>query len=181
MEKLKTTHPITLRWRSYELRPAGSPPMAPEYRKRIEAARPTFAARVKQDTGLIINPGPFGIDSRPALLLEKAAEADGKGEALHERIQDAYWLDGKDISDPVVLSALWEAAGLPPADIEAVLAEPAWREAVDADIALARDYNLSGVPALVLNDQYLIVGAQPYAYLKQAIEQVASDEPSTSE
>ncbi len=45
-----------------------------------------------------------------------------------------------------------------------------------ADIALARDYNLSGVPALVLNDQYLVVGAQPYAYLKQAIEQVASSE-----
>ena len=175
MEKLKTTHPITLRWRSYELRPAGSPPMPPEYRKRIEAARPTFAARVKQDTGLTINAGPFGINSRPALLLEKAAEASGKGEALHERIQNAYWLEGKDISDLAVLGALWEAAGLPQSDIAAVLADPAWGEAVDADIALGRDYNLSGVPALILNDKYLIVGAQPYAYLKQAIEQVASE------
>jgi len=176
LEKLKTTHPITLRWRSYELRPAGSPPMPPEYRKRIEAARPAFAARVKQDTGLTINAGPFGINSRPALLLEKAAEASGKGEALHDGIQNAYWLEGKDISDPAVLGALWNSAGLPPADIGAILADPAWREAVDADIALARDYNLSGVPALVLNDQYLVVGAQPYAYLKQAIEQVASDD-----
>ena len=126
--------------------------MPPEYRKRIEASRPAFAARVKQDTGLTINAGPFGINSRPALLLEKAAEAAGKGEALHERLQNAYWLEGKDISDPAVLGA---------------------------DIALARDYNLSGVPALVLNDQYLVVGAQPYAYLKQAIEQVASESGPT--
>ena len=114
---------------------------------------------------------------RPAL--EKAAEAAGKGEALHERLQNAYWLEGKDISDPAVLGALWESAGLPQADIGAVLADPAWREAVDADIALAQDYNLSGVPALVLNDQYLVVGAQPYAYLKQAIEQVASESGPT--
>lgn len=147
--------------------------MPPEYRRKIEASRPAFAARVKQDTGLDINAGPFGIDSRPALTLEKAAESLGQGEAFHNQAQNAYWLEGRDISDRATLEALWVAAGLPAAEFGPALDAPTHREAVDADIALAAEYGLTGVPALVLNEQYLVVGAQPYAYLKAAVEQVA--------
>lgn len=147
--------------------------MPPEYRQRIEAARPAFAARVRQETGLNINAGPFGINSRPALTLEKAAEAHGLGEAFHNQVQNAYWLEARDISNRETLEALWLAAGLPAAEFGPALDGPDHHEAVDADIALAAEYGLTGVPALVLNEQYLVVGAQPYAYLKAAVEQVA--------
>jgi predicted DsbA family dithiol-disulfide isomerase len=40
VEKLASTHPVEVAWHSYELRPAGSPPIPEAYLKRIEAAQP---------------------------------------------------------------------------------------------------------------------------------------------
>lgn len=70
--------------------------------------------------------------------------------------------------------------GLDRGSFLAVLDQPAYSAAVDADIAEAHAYNLSGVPAMILAQRYLVVGAQPYPFLKQAVEQVlaALDEPA---
>ena len=84
MEKLQEHYAIDIHWRSFELRPAGSPPMPPEYRRRIEASRPMFNKRAREQYGLEINSGPFGINSRPALVAEKYAESQGKGETFHK-------------------------------------------------------------------------------------------------
>ncbi|RMG70698.1 MAG: DsbA family oxidoreductase, partial [Chloroflexi bacterium] len=40
MERLKQTHSVQIIWHSFELRPAGSPPISPEYMARIESLRP---------------------------------------------------------------------------------------------------------------------------------------------
>lgn len=45
--------------------------MSPEYRARIKANRPLFAARVKRDYGVEINEGPFGINTRTLHQLKK--------------------------------------------------------------------------------------------------------------
>ncbi|MBX7213457.1 MAG: DsbA family protein [Thermoflexales bacterium] len=182
MKKLQGSHGVDVRWRSYELRPAGAPPMSPEHRARIEAGRPAFTERVRRDTGLTLKPGPFGISSRAALVLEKAAEARGAGEAFHDQAQNAYWLEGEDLSNPEVLRRLWATCGLPVVEFEAALADAGAVAAVDADVAQAAEYGLSGVPALVLNERYLVMGAQPYATLAAAVEKVAaaSDEDETA-
>jgi hypothetical protein len=38
-----------------------------------------------------MNPGPFGINSRVALVGEKIAEAMGCGSAFHDAVMNAYW------------------------------------------------------------------------------------------
>ena len=44
-----------------------------------------------------------------------------------------------------------------------------------ADVQQAFDYGLSGVPALVFNNKYLVSGAQPYELLAQVADQAATD------
>jgi predicted DsbA family dithiol-disulfide isomerase len=176
LEKLKQEYGVAVRWRSYELRPAGSPTISPEYRARIEQSRPIFAQRMKQEHGVEIHSGPFGINSRPSLIVEKFAEAHGVGDAYHDAAQRAYWVEGRDLSSHEVLGELLQQAGLEPNQLETALSDPRYEAEVDEDIAQAREFGLEGVPALVFNNKYLITGAQPYAMFAHAVEQIQAEE-----
>ena len=175
MEKLQTIYDLDIQWRSFQLRPAGSPPISPEFRARIEASRPRFAERVHEELGLELNVGPFEIDSRPALILEKFAESQGFGEQCHKAIQDAYWLQARSIDKPEVLEELAQQTGLPTEHFDAVLQSPVYDAEVSADVDLAHQYGLDAVPALVFNNKYLVMGAQPYDVLRRVVEKVQAE------
>lgn len=164
---------MQVHWRSFELRPAGSPPIPPEYAARIAQSRPAFAAAMKNDHGVDIVFGPFGIDSRPSLILDKYAEAQGHGAAFHIAVLEAYWRRGEDISDRGVLSRIAISVGLAADAPETATSDPQYAAQVDADIAQARAYGLSGVPATVFAGKYLVSGAQPYAYFQSAVRKAA--------
>lgn len=181
--ELKKTHDFELRWHSFELRPEGSPPIPPAYLARIHASRPRLMQTAREVYGVELNIGPFGINSRPALILGKFAEAQGHGEAFHEAALAAYWLEGRDLSDPAVLKELLVKVGSSADDYEQAMTEPAHREAVFADVETAHRYGLNGVPASILAGKYLISGAQPTEAFAEAIEEVgrreaASDQPA---
>lgn len=173
MEKLKQSHNVQVRWRSFELRPADGPPISPEYRARIEAYRPQMVAMARERYGLEIKSGPLGINSRPALVGAKFAEAQSVGEAYHDAVFRAYWQDAKDISDVDVLAEVATAVGLDRDQFLAALDDPQHQQAVLADVDQAFQYGLSGVPALVYNNKYLVSGAQPYELLAQVAEKAS--------
>ncbi len=173
LERLKQEHDVQVHWRAFELRPAGSPPIPPEYAARIAQSRPAFAAAMKSDHGVDIVFGPFGIDSRPSLILDKYAEAHGAGDAFHMAVLEAYWRRGEDISDSAVLTRIAASVGLPTDALQAALADVQYAAQVDGDIAQARAFGLSGVPATVFDRKYLVSGAQPYAYFVSAVHKAA--------
>ena len=175
MEKLEKEYDVAVHWRSFELRPAGSPPISPQRRAQIEASRPLLQKRAREQYGLDINAGPFGIDSRPALIAEKYAESQGKGDAFHKAVMHAYWQQARSIDDLKVLKELAEQVGLKTENLDDNLADPAFDAQVSADIDLAYEYGLNAVPALVFADRYLVVGAQPYAVLKQVVEKILEE------
>jgi predicted DsbA family dithiol-disulfide isomerase len=175
LEELASAFPVEINWRSYELRPAGSPPIPPAYLARIEQTRPLFAQRVKQEHGVEINSGPFGILSRPALILVKYAQAQGKGRAFHRAVEYAYWTQAQDISRADVLEALLKSVGLAAVAIDAILADDQYQQEVDVDIMLAQRIGIQGVPAVIMDKRILISGAQPYAVFEQAALQALSE------
>jgi predicted DsbA family dithiol-disulfide isomerase len=175
LEKLVDSHDVTVDWRSFELRPREAPPLPPEYKERIMAGRPRLYAIAKEQYGLDLNQGPWGIDSRPALIGAKYAEAQGVGPAYHDGVLHAYWHEAKNIAETDVLVAIAEAAGLERAAFVAALADPIWEEAVLGDVATAHSYGINGVPALVFDNKYLVSGAQPYAVLTQVVEQIRKE------
>ena len=163
-------------WRSFELRPGEAPPPPPEYKEKIMAGRPRLYAIAKEQYGLELNQGPWGIDSRPALIGAKYAEAQGVGRAYHEGVLHAYWHEAKNIAEVDVLVAIAKEAGLEEEAFRTALQEPQWEQAVLGDVATAHNYGINGVPALVFENKYLVSGAQPYDVLMQVVEQIQSED-----
>ncbi len=172
IDKLKASHGVEVTWHSFELRPAGSPPMPDSYRQRIEQTRPQMEQMARERYGIEINSGPFGISSRDALIGAKFADAQGMGEAYHDATFRAYWQDARDISDRTVLREIAESVGLDGEAFAAALDEPAYDEEVQMDVDQAGLLGLTGVPALIFAKKYLVSGAQPYEVLVNVVEQV---------
>lgn len=149
--------------------------MSPERRAQIEASRPQFAERAREQYGLEVHAGPFGINSRPALVAEKYAESQGKGDEFHDAVMKAYWQQARDISQTDVLQEIAASVGLDTGNFVSVLENPEFDGEVDTDIDLAHEYGLNGVPALVFDNKYLVSGAQPYDLLKQVVERVQTE------
>lgn len=169
------SHAVSVHWRSFELRPKGAPPIPPDYRAKIEAARPRLYAIAREQYNLEMNPGPFGFDSRPALIGAKVAEAMGRGPAYHAAAMAAYWQEAKDLADRAVLAKIAQAADLNGEEFLAALDDLAYDRQVQTDLETAQAYGLNSVPALVFADKYLVSGAQPYPVLVQMVEQIVAE------
>jgi predicted DsbA family dithiol-disulfide isomerase len=172
LDELQRTFEIDLHWHSFELRPPGSPPMPEAYRQRIEAMRPRMEQMAQEVYGVQMKHGPMGVNSRPALIGMQYAQDQGKGAAYHDAVFRAYWQDERDIGDRAVLLALAESVGLERTAFEAALDDPAWEEAMLNDVEQAHAIGISGVPALIFEQKYLVSGAQPYDALVNVVEQV---------
>lgn len=177
MEELKQSHEVEIVWRSYELRPKNGEPIPDWYRERIETTlRPQFEQMARERYGIEIHSGPFGQDSRPALIGAKYAEALGVGAAYHKAVFRAYWLEAQAIADRAVLRQIAAALGLDADEFEAALDDPTYEKQVISDIVQAQALGLNGVPALIFERKYLVSGAQPYQVLVNIVEQVRARE-----
>lgn len=169
MERLKQKYALDIQWHAFELRPPGSPPMTSEFKAYIEKARPHLIDRARREYGLNLNIGPFDIDTRPALIGEQVAQRQGLGNAYHDAVAQAYWAKGCNISDRDLLADLAASVGLDRAAFLVALDDPAYQQAMLNDVRTAHTYGLTGVPALVFDDKYLVVGAQPISILEQVV------------
>jgi predicted DsbA family dithiol-disulfide isomerase len=122
-----------------------------------------------------MNQGPFGQNSRPALVGAKYAEEQGCGAAYHDALLKGYWTEARTIEDPTDLASFAHQIGLDGAGLLAALEQAEYIEQVDADVQQAAAYGLSGVPAIVFENRYLISGAQPVATLRQVCDRILAE------
>lgn len=124
-----------------------------------------FAAR-----GLVYQPHPDVVpNSRSALRLAELAREHGLHERFHDHAMEAYWQEGRDIGDSAVLRELAAEAGLPPAAIEDVLSSSRFLDVVEESTRRAVSIGASAVPAFLLDDRLLVLGAQPDEVFDDAI------------
>lgn len=107
-------------------------------------------------------------------LLHWAGE-QGRQAALKHRLFEAYFTDGKNVSDHDVLVAAAEAAGLDGAEARAVLDAGRYAEEVRADEKLWQSRGISSVPAIVIDGKYLISGGQPVEAFEKALRTIAAE------
>ena len=107
-------------------------------------------------------------NSRLAQELAKWAETKPAGEAIHDLLFRAYFVDGRNIGDSGVLVDIARSMGLPADEAADVVIERRYRSGVDADWAKSREYGVTGVPTFVCAG-HAVVGAQPYEALVQLL------------
>ena len=116
---------------------------------------------------------PYGerkmtFNSRLAQELGKWADEQPGGEAIHDALFRAYFVDGRNIGDPEVLVQVAESVGLPGDKAREVITQRTHQSAVDADWRKAAEYGVTGVPTFVAGKQG-VVGAQPYEVLERLV------------
>ena len=112
-------------------------------------------------------------NSRLAQELGKWADTQPGGEALHDALYRAYFVDNRNIGDPEILVEIAQSVGLPADEARAVLTERRFKDAVDADWEKSHAYGVTGVPTFVAA-RYGVVGAQPYEVLAELVEKAGA-------
>lgn len=103
------------------------------------------------------------------------AEMQGRQKALKEALFTLYFTDGGDPSDHEALVETAAAAGLDPAEARAILAADRYADEVRAEEKLWQARGISAVPAVVINERYLISGGQPPEAFEQALRGIATE------
>jgi predicted DsbA family dithiol-disulfide isomerase len=99
----------------------------------------------------------------------------GSQPALKRALFDAYFTDGLSPADHDVLVAAAEKAGLDGAAARQILTSGQYAQEVrDAERAW-QAAGINSVPAVVINDRYLISGGQPAEYFEQALRKIAAE------
>ena len=124
-----------------------------------------------QAEGLPYGKRTMTYNSRLAQELGAWADTQPGGEAIHDALFRAYFVDARNIGDPEVLVEIAAAAvGLPAKGAREVLEKRTHKAAIDADWEKSRQYGVTGVPTFVAGNQG-VVGAQPYEALEDLVRQ----------
>jgi len=174
IERLRKEHGVKVQWIHFPLHP--DTPAQGKSLEELFAGRgydiPRMQAQMRarmSAEGLPYGERKMTCNSRLAQELGKWADEQPGGEAIHDALFRAYFVDGKNIGDPEVLVQVAESVGLPGDKAREVITQRTHRAAVDADWRKAAEYGVTGVPTFVAGTQG-VVGAQPYETLEQLVE-----------
>lgn len=171
---------MKIEWVHFPLHPE-TPPGGRSLADLFGGRHADLAARHAQMKARMTAEGlPYGertmtYNSRLAQELGKWADTQPGGEAIHDALFRAYFAEARDISQPAVLLHIAEHIGLPLGGAREVLEQRTFKEAVDRDWQLSREYGITGVPTFVAG-RYGVVGAQPYEALVELVRKAAAEE-----
>lgn len=187
VSRLDGAVPVELHFQPFELNPR----MAPEGEDITEHLSRKYgisAAQIAQNRQGIHDRGvalgfEFGGRSRiwntfdaHRLLHWAGLEGQPAQQALKSALLQAYHGRGENISDPAVLARLAESAGLDGARAREVLAGGDYADEVRASEQFYQQAGINSVPAVILNDRYLVSGGQPPEVFEQALRQALAEE-----
>ncbi|MGE5652376.1 DsbA family oxidoreductase [Noviherbaspirillum sp. UKPF54] len=102
------------------------------------------------------------------------AGLEGRQSELKHALLRAYFTDGENPSSHEVLARLAGEAGLDAQRAREVLDSGAYEQETRAQERFYLEQGIHSVPAVIINDRYLISGGQPAEVFEQALRQVAT-------
>lgn len=162
-------------WLPFDLHPEYPPGGIP--REQLHARYgDAFHERLKRSfeaANLVYNPPPDVVpNTMRALSLTELARDRGLHRPIHDRLMHAYWEEALNIGDPEVLQEVAVEAGLAEDEAAAALDDDGLADRVRASTAQAQSLGVTGVPAFVLDNRLLVLGAQPRDVFAQALAQL---------
>lgn len=175
IERLRKAHGLRVKWVHFPLHPdtpAEGRSLEELFAGRgydVEKRQAEMRARMQAE-GLPYGKRTMTYNSRLAQELGAWADTQPGGEAIHDALFRAYFVDAKNIGDPEVLVDVATSVGLPAEQAREVIEKRTHRAAVDADWERSRRYGVTGVPTFVIGNRG-VVGAQPYEILEELVRQ----------
>jgi len=173
IEKLRQNFNITTRFVHFPLHPD-----TPQEGRTLEALFGCDAAEVQQKNanmkslmeaeGLPYSDRTHTYNSRLTQELASWADTQPGGDAIHDKLFKAYFVDNRNVGDPAVLLEIVAEIKLDHAAAAEVLKQRSFKEAVDTDWGKSRQYGVTGVPTYVCGETG-VVGAQPYETLERLL------------
>ena len=162
-------------WKSFMLRPTPHPRSLDEHREYTRNwMTPASQPEAGSFTVWATNDAPPS-HSVPALVAGKAAATFGEEafRRFHLGVMRAYFEENRTISDPQVLEAVAERAGIPVEEFRERLRTrgPEFEDEVFAEHAEAVSLGVTGIPSVVVDDAVLIPGAVGKDVYRQVISQ----------
>jgi len=132
--------------------------------------------RVGKAEGIAFSERSFTTNSHKAILLAEAAKEEGLEvfEALNEGLFRAYFTEGRNIGDPLVLREVAQAAGVPAVRIQQAWSDPAYEERLARDHNAAGKIGITGIPTFIIDGRWIVEGAVPVEMLREVAQKIAS-------
>lgn len=186
MEQLAPEFEFTVKWHAFELNPdhrGEGEPILPALARKYGRSESEMRANQTQMMGIATELGlnfekmqeRFTCNTFDAHRLVKWADEQGQSTAMKQALFEAYFGRAEAVSEPEVLLRCVEAAGLEPESARAVLETDQYARTVREDEARYQQAGISSVPAFVINDRYLISGAQEPESLVQAFREIGGE------
>ncbi len=191
MATLKDEFDFTVEWHAFELNPDatsdGEPILQALSRKYgrspadMEAAQANMMA-IAKDLGLNFTrmQERYTRNTFDGHRLVKWAGKQGLATEMKKALFTAYFGEAANIADPDVLAACAESIGLEGDKARAILASDDYADVVRADEARYQRAGVSAVPTFIINQKYMISGAQEPDSLIEAFRQIAAETAATA-
>jgi predicted DsbA family dithiol-disulfide isomerase len=103
------------------------------------------------------------------------AQVQGKQTALKKRLFQLYFTDGGNPSDHAQLAAAAADVGLDAGEARDVLASDRYADEVRTEERFWQAQGITAVPAIVIDQKYLIMGGQPPEAFERALRKIAAE------
>ena len=103
------------------------------------------------------------------------AKSKGRQIEMKERLLDAYFVRGEHVGRIPDLVAIAEELGFDGLEVTDALESHRFLADVKADVALAQEYGIQGVPFFVIDGRYGVSGAQDATTFANALTQVQAE------
>ncbi|PWW04110.1 putative DsbA family dithiol-disulfide isomerase [Hoeflea marina] len=175
---------VDIRWRPYQLDP--TLPKAGKDRRRYledkfggpDGATQAYRAvrQAAQDDGIDFDFDAIEVSANTLDAHRLIRWAGSEGSETQGKVVDAlfrmYFEDGRNIGDDAVLIEAAADAGMDRAVIATLLKGDADRAEVRAEIDMAREMGVTGVPCFIIDNKYAVMGAQPADTLEDALREI---------
>jgi len=188
LSQLDGNEQIDIEWKSFQLDPSIPERQTDKmglYEYLAERKGTSLAQSVAMHNSVVETAKRAGLEynfdraivanSFKAHCLIQLAKTRGLGDAMEERLFRAYFTEGRDVSDPAVLTELSADAGLSQAEVSEAFSNEIYAERVRNDVNEAQRLGLTGVPFFVFDRRYAISGAQPPQMFLKTLQQSSGE------
>ena len=182
VERLKEEHQVEVEWHPFYLY-FDTPPEGKELPEHVKRARAHGSEerlrQIAESYGMKFVSTKRIYNTRLAHEATEYARERGKGSEFHRVLFRKVYAEGEDPSQWDVLRSAAQEAGLDADEMQREVEAGTYKANVEDQVRWAYQIGVSGVPTYVINDQYGIMGAQPYEVFQNALAQIKAKESST--